>query len=89
MTFEALAVPVGLAVTGGAERSEGTRGLREDDRLAVEACQQGEREAFDRLVFFFDAAAPPEIYTVSTALSLLVALPIYGAGLPRGPEFPG
>lgn len=49
MTAEALAVPPGLAVTGDASVATG-RGLREDDRLAVEACQQGEREAFDRLV---------------------------------------
>jgi RNA polymerase sigma-70 factor, ECF subfamily len=50
MTAEALAVPLGLAATDGAPHSEVGRGLREDDRLAVEACQQGEREAFDRLV---------------------------------------
>lgn len=50
MTAEALAVPLGLAATGGVVRSDETRGLREDDRQAVEACQQGEREAFDRLV---------------------------------------
>jgi RNA polymerase sigma-70 factor (ECF subfamily) len=50
MTVEALAVPIGLAVAGGAPRSEEARGLREDDRQAVEACRQGEREAFDRLV---------------------------------------
>ena len=49
MTAEALAVPLGLAVAGGAPRSD-ARGLREGDRTAVEACQQGEREAFDRLV---------------------------------------
>src|SRR5262245_24857995 len=48
MTAEALAVPIGLAAV--ASRSEEVRGLREDDRQAVEACQQGEREAFDRLV---------------------------------------
>lgn len=49
MTAEALAVPAGLAVAGGNARPE-SRSLREDDRQAVEACQQGEREAFDRLV---------------------------------------
>jgi RNA polymerase sigma-70 factor (ECF subfamily) len=48
MTAEALAAPSGLAVVAG--RSDDVRGLREDDRQAVEACQQGEREAFDRLV---------------------------------------
>jgi RNA polymerase sigma-70 factor (ECF subfamily) len=48
MIAEALAVPAGLAVAG--PRPDEARGLREDDRAAVEACQQGEREAFDRLV---------------------------------------
>src|SRR6187549_3531320 len=50
MTAEALVLPVGLAAAGGASRPHEVRGLREDDRQAVEACQQGEREAFDRLV---------------------------------------
>jgi RNA polymerase sigma-70 factor (ECF subfamily) len=50
MTVEALAVPPGLAVAGGTRRSDEGTGLREDDRQAVEACRQGEREAFDRLV---------------------------------------
>jgi RNA polymerase sigma-70 factor (ECF subfamily) len=50
MTVEALAVPLGLAAAGGIARPDESRGLREDDRQAVEACQQGEREAFDRLV---------------------------------------
>ena len=49
MTVEVLAIPIGLAA-GGASRPEGARGLREDDREAIEACRQGEREAFDRLV---------------------------------------
>jgi RNA polymerase sigma-70 factor (ECF subfamily) len=49
MTVEALAVPIGLAA-GEAPRSERAKGLREDDREAIEACRQGEREAFDRLV---------------------------------------
>jgi RNA polymerase sigma-70 factor (ECF subfamily) len=49
MTVEVLAVPIGLSA-GGAARPEGARGLREDDREAIEACRQGEREAFDRLV---------------------------------------
>jgi RNA polymerase sigma-70 factor, ECF subfamily len=49
MTVEVLAVPLGLAA-GGASRSEQAKGLREDDREAIEACRQGEREAFDRLV---------------------------------------
>ena len=50
MTADALILPAGLAVAGGATRSERARGLREDDREAIEACQRGEREAFDRLV---------------------------------------
>lgn len=50
MNPQALAIPIGLAVAGGSERSGDARGLREDDRQAVEACQQGQREAFDRLV---------------------------------------
>lgn len=50
MTAEALALPIGLAAAGGVSRPDPVRGLREDDRQAVEACQQGEREAFDRLV---------------------------------------
>jgi RNA polymerase sigma-70 factor (ECF subfamily) len=50
MIADALGVPAGLAVAGERARSEAARGLREDDRQAVEACQQGEREAFDRLV---------------------------------------
>jgi RNA polymerase sigma-70 factor (ECF subfamily) len=49
MTAEALSLPIGLA-SAGVPRVEAGRGLREDDRQAVEACQQGEREAFDRLV---------------------------------------
>ena len=50
MTADALTMPAGLAVAGGTARSERARGLRDDDREAIEACQQGEREAFDRLV---------------------------------------
>jgi RNA polymerase sigma-70 factor, ECF subfamily len=49
MNVEVLAVPLGLAA-GGPPRSEHAKGLREDDREAIEACRQGEREAFDRLV---------------------------------------
>ena len=49
MTVDVLAVPVGLAAAG-APRDALARGLREDDREAIEACRQGEREAFDRLV---------------------------------------
>jgi RNA polymerase sigma-70 factor (ECF subfamily) len=48
VTAGVLAAPAGLAVqdvAGGARAA-----LREDDRQAVAACQQGEREAFDRLV---------------------------------------
>ena len=50
MTADALAIPLGLAAAEGAPRDQVGRGLREDDRLAIEACRQGEREAFDRLV---------------------------------------
>lgn len=50
MTADALATPLGLAAAGGAPRDQVGRGLREDDRQAIEACRQGEREAFDRLV---------------------------------------
>ena len=49
MTVDALAIPLGLAAAG-APRDTLARGLREDDREAIEACRQGEREAFDRLV---------------------------------------
>ena len=49
MTVDALAIPVGLAAAGP-PRDAVARGLREDDREAIEACRQGEREAFDRLV---------------------------------------
>jgi RNA polymerase sigma-70 factor (ECF subfamily) len=48
VTAGVLVAPAGLAVqdvVGGARAA-----LREDDRQAVAACQQGEREAFDRLV---------------------------------------
>jgi RNA polymerase sigma-70 factor, ECF subfamily len=40
-------LPVALAATGGPAASAR---LRPDDREAVEACQGGDREAFDRLV---------------------------------------
>lgn len=48
MTAAVLSVPTSHAV---AAATPGSRpGLREDDRQAIAACQQGEREAFDRLV---------------------------------------
>jgi RNA polymerase sigma-70 factor, ECF subfamily len=48
VTGAALAAPLGLAASavGGADRHD----LREEDRQAIAACQNGEREAFDRLV---------------------------------------
>ncbi len=47
MTVESLVSPLVLAATRATRPSSG---LREDEREAVEACQRGEREAFDRLV---------------------------------------
>jgi RNA polymerase sigma-70 factor (ECF subfamily) len=48
MIASSLAPPLVLA-SGELAAPEGTH-LRDDDREAVEACQRGEREAFDRLV---------------------------------------
>jgi RNA polymerase sigma-70 factor (ECF subfamily) len=48
MTASSQAIPFLLASGNGVPRP--ASGLREDDRIAVEACQRGEREAFDRLV---------------------------------------
>ena len=47
MTVESLVSPLVLAATRATRPSSG---MREDEREAVEACQRGEREAFDRLV---------------------------------------
>jgi RNA polymerase sigma-70 factor (ECF subfamily) len=48
VTSGVLSIPTALAV---AERAGAARtAVREDDRQAIAACQQGEREAFDRLV---------------------------------------
>ena len=48
MTAAVLSIPSAHAV---ADAAAGARAaLREDDRQAIAACQQGEREAFDRLV---------------------------------------
>ena len=41
-------LPLPLRASGGPVRAGA--GLREDDRAAIQACQRGEREAFDRLV---------------------------------------
>jgi len=48
VTTGVLSIPTALAVAdpAGAARTA----VREDDRQAIAACQQGEREAFDRLV---------------------------------------
>lgn len=48
MTAGVLSIPTALAVAdpAGAARAA----VREDDQQAIAACQQGEREAFDRLV---------------------------------------
>jgi RNA polymerase sigma-70 factor (ECF subfamily) len=48
VTGGVLSIPTALSVDGpaGAARTA----VREDDRQAIAACQQGEREAFDRLV---------------------------------------
>jgi len=47
VTVETLVSPLVLAATRATRPSSG---LREEEREAVEACQRGEREAFDRLV---------------------------------------
>ena len=47
MTIETLVSPLVLSATRVAPPSQG---LREGEREAIEACQRGEREAFDRLV---------------------------------------
>jgi RNA polymerase sigma-70 factor (ECF subfamily) len=47
VTIEALVSPLVLSATRAAAPSQG---LREGEREAIEACQRGEREAFDRLV---------------------------------------
>jgi len=49
MTSDTAVFPMPLIVSGGTARV-GAAGLREDDREAIQACQHGEREAFDRLV---------------------------------------
>jgi RNA polymerase sigma-70 factor, ECF subfamily len=49
MTGQALAPPLLLAATGDIVSAPPSR-LRNDDREAVQACQRGEREAFDQLV---------------------------------------
>lgn len=50
MNAAALASPFVLTATSGSVAATAPRRLREDDRGAIEACQRGEREAFDRLV---------------------------------------
>jgi RNA polymerase sigma-70 factor (ECF subfamily) len=47
VTIESLVSPLVLAATRAIRPPSG---LRDDEREAVEACQRGEREAFDRLV---------------------------------------
>jgi RNA polymerase sigma-70 factor, ECF subfamily len=47
VTAGVLAIPTALSVEGPAAARSA---VREDDRQAIAACQQGEREAFDRLV---------------------------------------
>jgi len=49
MSDQAWALPMTLAATGGPAAVRAPR-PREEDREAVEACQRGDREAFDRLV---------------------------------------
>ena len=48
MTETTCAFPLPLAAAG--ETAVARPRLREDDRAAIEACQRGDREAFDRLV---------------------------------------
>jgi RNA polymerase sigma-70 factor (ECF subfamily) len=47
MSDQTWSLPVLLAASGGAAKASG---LREDDRRAIEACQRGDRDAFDGLV---------------------------------------
>lgn len=47
MTAGVLSIPTALSV---ADPAGARAAVREDDRQAIAACQQGEREAFDRLV---------------------------------------
>jgi RNA polymerase sigma-70 factor (ECF subfamily) len=47
VTIETLVLPLVLSATREAPPKQG---LREGEREAIEACQRGEREAFDRLV---------------------------------------
>ena len=49
MTSDTAVFPLPLSASGGTARV-GAAGLREEDREAIDACQRGEREAFDRLV---------------------------------------
>jgi RNA polymerase sigma-70 factor, ECF subfamily len=49
MSAQALAAPFPLLAIDDAARGSGTE-ARDDDREAIEACQRGDREAFDRLV---------------------------------------
>jgi RNA polymerase sigma-70 factor (ECF subfamily) len=48
MMADTAILPLPLRAGGGPARVGA--GLREDDRAAIQACQRGEREAFDRLV---------------------------------------
>ena len=48
MTPQAVALPALYSAALSAQPAD--RGLREEDREAVLRCQNGEREAFDRLV---------------------------------------
>jgi RNA polymerase sigma-70 factor (ECF subfamily) len=48
MMADTAILPLPLRASGGPARAGA--GLREDDREAIQACQRGEREAFDRLV---------------------------------------
>ena len=48
VTAGVLSIPTALAVADAAGTAR--TAVREDDRQAIAACQQGEREAFDRLV---------------------------------------
>ena len=49
MSAQVLAAPFPLLAIDDAARASGTE-ARDDDREAIEACQRGDREAFDRLV---------------------------------------
>lgn len=48
MISDTATVPLPLSASGAPARP--AAGLRDDDRADIEACQRGEREAFDRLV---------------------------------------